>query len=256
MVQCSGQTTGDISLTHPTPAGAAGIPAPPWSRPRAARERARAPLSRDAIVEAALRVLDRDGYDGLSMRRVAEELGTGVASLYWHLANKEELLQLVLDRVIGEVDIPAPEPERWQEQLKEIAREWRRVYANHRDVARISQGRIPVGPNALMATEALLAILRSARLPDQVSAHAVDLLALYMDAVAVEHGAGLPSPAGEDVPPHEVVAMIRDYFASLPPERFPNLVALAEPLTTGGSDVRFEFGLDLIIRGLAAFVPT
>jgi len=200
-------------------------------------------------------VLDREGYDGLSMRRVAEELRTGVASLYWHLANKEELLQLVLDRVIGELHLPAPEPGRWQEQLKEIAREWRGVYARHRDVARISQGRIPIGPNALAAGEAILAILRSARLPDQVAAHAVDLLALYLDAVAVEQASGFPSPAGEDVPIEELVAMIRGYYASLPPERFPNLVALADPLTTGGPDVRFEFGLDLIIRGLAAFAP-
>src|SRR5262249_48625418 len=132
---------------RPPPPAPPEVPEPPWSRRRATRERPRSPLSREAIVEAALRVLDREGYDGLSMRRVAEELRTGVASLYWHLANKEELLQLVLDRVIGEVHLPAPDPERWQEQLKELAREWRAVYARHRDVARISHGRVPIRPH-------------------------------------------------------------------------------------------------------------
>src|SRR5689334_22041333 len=75
------------------PARASSVPEPPWrSHAQAAR---RVPLTRESILEAALRVLDRDGMDGLSMRRVAQELGTGPASLYWHVRNKGELLQLL-----------------------------------------------------------------------------------------------------------------------------------------------------------------
>src|SRR5215211_3595236 len=94
------------------------VPDPPWQAPSRPRP-ARAPLSRDAIVHAALRVMDREGSAGLSMRRVAEELGTGPASLYWHVANKDALINLIIDQVASEVPLPEPDPDRWQEQLKD-----------------------------------------------------------------------------------------------------------------------------------------
>ena len=99
------------------------LPAPPWQRypPERTRRRGREPITREAIVDAALRLLDRDGLDELSMRRLADELDTGPASLYWHVGSKDGLLELVFDRLIGEVELPAPEPARWQEQVKEVA---------------------------------------------------------------------------------------------------------------------------------------
>src|SRR6266496_4643293 len=105
------------------------IPEPPWRL----RERAapRVPLTRESILEAALRVLDRDGMEGLSMRRVAEELGTGPASLYWHVRNKGELLQLLFERVTGEIQLPEPNPARWQDQLRDLARQMRAVMNRH-----------------------------------------------------------------------------------------------------------------------------
>ena len=88
---------------------------------RAPRERA---LSREAIAAAALAIVDAEGLDAMTMRRVAQELGTGAASLYAHVAGKEELLELVVERVIGEVEIPdEPDPEHWQEQLKDGLRD-------------------------------------------------------------------------------------------------------------------------------------
>jgi AcrR family transcriptional regulator len=78
-----------------------------------------------------LRLLDRDGLDALSMRRGADELGTGAASLYWHVGSKDGLLDLVFDRVIGEQPIPAPDPKRWKEQLKEVARAQRSASIRH-----------------------------------------------------------------------------------------------------------------------------
>src|ERR1700748_3245060 len=103
------------------------IPAPPWQRlpDRSSRKR-REPISREAIVAAAIQLLDREGLTALSMRRLGEQLGAGAASLYWHVGSKDGLLDLVLDELIGEVEIPAPDPARWQEQLKEMARSQRR----------------------------------------------------------------------------------------------------------------------------------
>ncbi len=230
----------------------ARVPEPPWLRPAKRRTPPRTPLSRESIVEAALRVLDREGLDGVSMRRVAEELDTTAGALYWHVRNKEELLGLVFDRVAGEIELPAPDPSRWQEQFKEVAREARRVLLRHRDIARFSIGRIPLGPNVLRITEWMLALLRGARVPDGTAAYAGDLFGLYVGAHAFEETLGLSSPTGEPLPAGDVLAMMRGYLASLPPAQFPNTVELVDELMSGGPDDRFEFGLDVIVRGLAA----
>ena len=95
------------------------IPRPPWERPLSKRA-ARTPLSRDAIVDAALGIVDREGAGALSMRRVAVELGTGPASLYAHVNDKEELENLIIDRIAGEVPLPVPDPARWREQVKQL----------------------------------------------------------------------------------------------------------------------------------------
>jgi AcrR family transcriptional regulator len=226
-------------------------PEPAWrtpSRPASTRR----PLSRDAIVDAALRVLERDGAEGFSMRRVASELGTGAGALYWHVANKEELLLLAFDRVVDDVRLPEPDPARWKEQLRDVGWEMLRLMRAHRGIARISLGRIPVGPNLVRFAEWLLVLLRGAGIPDRAAALAGDLLGLYVGAFAYEESLGVASPDGRDRPVEEVVAMIGGYFASLPPEQFPNITALTGELMGGGPDERFAFGMDVIIEGLAA----
>ena len=125
----------------------------------------RRPLTRDAIVDAALTLLDREGLAGLSMRKLAQELGAGAASLYWHVGDKEELLSLLLDRIVGEGEPPEPDPANWQEQVKEMARESRRLLQSHRDAAQISMGRIPAGPHSMPVLERYLAVLAAAGLP-------------------------------------------------------------------------------------------
>ncbi|HZU40106.1 MAG TPA: TetR/AcrR family transcriptional regulator, partial [Solirubrobacteraceae bacterium] len=226
-------------------------PRPPWLPPPRARRRPA--LTPEAIVEAALRVVDSEGFDALTMRRVAQELGTGGASLYAHVESKEALVTLLMDRVIGELEVPwPPDPERWREQLKELARRVKAIYNSHRDIARGALARIPTGANATDRMERILALLRASGLPDRVVAYAADLLPLYVTAVAYEES--LYEARGwtrEDLV--GFVAELRAYFESLPPERFPNTVALASALTAGAEgDERFEFGLEVILRGLEA----
>jgi AcrR family transcriptional regulator len=229
------------------------IPEPPWKAgPR--QRPARPPLSREAIVDAAFRVLDRDGAGNLSMRRVAEELGTGPASLYWHVAGKDALIDLLVDRVAGEVSLPEPDPAHWQEQLRGWVLEVRRVFDRHPGVAGLTLGRIPVGPNVVRWAEWTLALLRGAGIPDRIAAFAGDLLGLYLGASSYE--ATLPpmtSPTGEPLSAEESVAMIRGYFASLPADRFPNVLATLDELFGGSAEERFELGLDVILRGLASY---
>jgi AcrR family transcriptional regulator len=228
---------------------AAPVPEPPWwrSREEAARTERR-PLTREAIVEAALVVLEREGMAGLSMRKLAQELGTGAASLYWHVRDKEELLSLLLDRIVGEAEVPDPDPEHWQDQVKELLRSARRLLSKRRDAAQISLGRIPAGPNSLPVMERNLAVAAASGLPPRLIALATDMFALYVGAFAYEESLRVPPLGGEEASSEQLA----EYFRSLPPERFPNLVALADDLTAGDQDERFEFAIELLVRGLEA----
>jgi AcrR family transcriptional regulator len=230
---------------------AAGVPEPPWrSAPRSA---GRTPLTREAIVDAALRVIDADGMDGLSMRRVGEELGTGAASLYWHVRNKDQLLQLIFERVVEEVQLPEPDPARWREQLSDLADQMRAILTSHRDVARLSLGRIPSGPALAVVTEWLFTLLKPVGIPDDVIAYLGDLFALYVGAFAFEESLGTASFTGSDLSPEQFFTMLKDYVMSLPPELFPHTQRVVDALFSGGPDARFAFGVDLMLRGLATY---
>jgi AcrR family transcriptional regulator len=209
-------------------------------------------LTQEAIVDAALRIVDREGLDALTMRTVAHTLGTGPASLYAHVANKDQLVELLVERVIGEIEIDGePDPERWTEQLKQTARAMRRTFASHGDLARASFGRIPTGENALRGAEWMTALLRAGGVSDSVTGLAVDMLAAYVMAIAYEDGLGVARGISE-TEMLGFVAQLRGYYENLPPDRFPNLVALAGELTAGDGDTRFEFGLEVLVRGLEA----
>jgi AcrR family transcriptional regulator len=202
------------------------------------------------ITDAALAIVDADGMDGLSMRRLAERLGTGPASLYAHVSGKPELLQLLIDRVAGEAPQIVPDPERWEEQLKEYLRAIRNALAAHRDLAGASLANIPTGPNAIAAIEVLLGILRAGGLPDNVIAFAVDLLPQYITVDAYE--GSLFEQRMEREP--EYFEALFAYFRSVPADRYPNFAALADLMMGEGDppDARFEFGLDVLVRGLAS----
>lgn len=231
----------------------APIPEPPWKQPPRARP-PRTPLTQRVIVDAALRVLEREGSEGLSMRRVAEELGTGPASLYWHVANKDELINLLIDRVASEIALPPPDPDRWEAQLKEWVLQAREVFKRYPGVASLTLGRIPVGPTLVRWTEWGLALLRGAGIPDRIASYAFDLLGLYLGATSFEESMPPPAPNGQPLSVDELAQMIRGYFASLPKDQFPNVHATLDELVSGGPEERFRLGLEVITRGLASYI--
>jgi AcrR family transcriptional regulator len=203
-------------------------------------------------VDAALRVLDAEGLAAVTMRRVADELGTGPSSLYAHVADKDAMVEALLDRVIGEVEVPEViDPDRWEEQLKDMLRSGRATFGQHRDIARASLGTIPTGEHALAYTNALVGILLAGGVSRRVAALSVDILALYFTATAFEE-----SLENYDFESEEAVAgfhrELQGFFAGLPADRYPYLVDMAGPITTGDRDERFEFGLDLLVRGIAS----
>ena len=235
---------------------ATDIPVPPWKRTRQSGT-GRVPLTRDLIVETALRLLDRDGLDGVSMRRVAEELGTGAASLYAHVANKEELLDLVHDRVLAEIVIPDPDPDHWQDQLREVGMQMYRVYGVHRDIAAVNLANIPTTPNALRAAERVFAIMLAGGVPPKAAAWSLDRMALYITADAYEGSILAKRQKESGLPMDEFIESfvggVRDYYASLPPDQFPMLTKHLGEMADGSSIERFQFGLDMIIRSLESY---
>ena len=225
------------------------LPEPPWSS-RKAKRPARAPITREAITDAALRIVDAEGLEALSMRRLADQLGCQASALYGHVSGKSEVLQLLIDHVAGDIEVPDPDPERWQEQVKDVLRAIHRTFLAHRDLAGASLANIPTGPNAMRVVDRFLALLLAGGLSRQAAAYAADLLPQYVTASAYEFS--LFERRVEREP--EYFEQLGAYYKALPADRFPVLAALVDQLMAPDEEpaARFEFGLDVIMRGLAA----
>ncbi|MEV1171566.1 TetR/AcrR family transcriptional regulator [Nonomuraea sp. NPDC049784] len=240
-------------------AGSEDFPTPPWrkSRKPAALKRQ---LSQDLIVEAGLRIVDAEGLEALSMRRVAQEFDTGPASLYAHVANKEELLELIYERVLGEIELPERDPSRWKEQLRAYAMEAHRVLSAHSDLARVALANIPSGENSIRAGEFVFGLLIEAGMSPRDASLSMDRISLYVTGDAYEgslhyarmRAAGLDSP--QEYFEH-FVRQISDYYRALPSERFPHIRKFVDELIADDGEDRFRYGLDLILDGIEARMP-
>lgn len=220
------------------------------SRARTTPER----LSADRIVDVAIGQMRDRGYDAVTMRSIAKELGTGPASLYAHVANRQELDALVLDRVASTWELPEVDPARWDEQLRAAMHDMLALYRDHPGVARAAMGIIPMQPGALSGMERLVSMMLAGGVPARLAAWFCDLMALYVGGIAVEEDIWREREADggmeRDHAAHET--QMRDFMAALPPEHFPNLVALAPIMASGDGDERFTFGVDVLIAGLKA----
>lgn len=183
------------------------------------------------------------------MRRVADEIGVSASSLYGYVANKEELVQLVLEQIMTEIPPPRPGAD-WQDMLRSWARETLAVFRRHPGVAGLTLGRVPFGPSLLRGLELMLASLRSAGMPDQVAAFAGDLGSLYVAAFA--HELDVTPVSGQA----DFAAQAGAWLKSLPRDEYPSIVELADQIVAGGMSDRFEWGLDVLIRGLATYLTS
>jgi AcrR family transcriptional regulator len=206
-------------------------------------------LTIGAIVAAAIEVIDDGGVSGLSMRRVAEHLGTGVASLYAHVSGKDELLELVFDELVGQVPLEEPDPEHWRDQAHRMLRDFRDILVAHSDAALAGLGRVPTSPQTMAAAEAMVAVLRAGGLTDKVIALGFDQLMLYVSAGAFE--ASLYTKGGASAEDLErYFNDVHKFYVALPPDRFPVLQSISPEMFEHGADERFEFGLDLLLSGM------
>lgn len=133
-----------------------------WLRP-VRQGRGEPPLSRERIVQAAIDILDGDGADALTMRRVAEQLGVSAPSLYWHVKTKDDVLDLAVDHVFDEIRPGASTPaEPWRRRIEDLALAWRSTLIRHPWVAPVAAARPSLGPNFLDRMELLQATLHKA----------------------------------------------------------------------------------------------
>lgn len=208
----------------------------------------REPLSRERVLRAAMAVADAGGIAALTIRSLAEELGVKPMSVYHYVANKDEILDLIVDLVFGEIDLPEPDGD-WRAGMRRRADSARRVLKEHHWAIGLLQSRIHPGPNTLRHHNAFIGALRVAGFSVELTAHAFALIDSYVYGFALSEAA-LPIHGPESVADTAATMMAQLFDA----DAYPHLVAF----TTGhvmqpGYDfgAEFGFGLDLILDGLA-----
>lgn len=203
-------------------------------------------LSKERVVVEAIRLADREGVNGLSMRRLASALGSGAMSLYHYVASKEELLDAMIDIIYEEIELPPIDTD-WQSAMRARAVSARQVLVRHPWAIGLLESRTSPGPANLRHHEAVFACLRRAGFSILMATHANWLLDSYVFGFALQE-ASLPFETAD-----ELTEMITDvYLPQLLPDEFPYLNESAAALVAAGYDPaeEFIFGLDLVLAAL------
>jgi AcrR family transcriptional regulator len=218
-------------------------------------------LSRDEIVDAAIAIADAEGPDAVSMRRIAQVLRAGTMSLYWHIANKEHLLDLMLDALLAEVEVPDPSGD-WQADLRAYARSARAVLLRHRWVIDFIGGRPGMGPNTLRSIDRSLALLDGLPLDLATAMTILQSITTYVTGVVVRELQELRlerqlEQSGASA--EEMEAEARAWGARLQAAGgFEHFVQIFEqnvdPDARETREQRFTFGLDCLLDGIAVHV--
>jgi len=206
----------------------------------------RIPLTRERVLHSAVALADASGSETLSMRKLGEALGVEAMSLYNHVANKEDLLDGMIDVVFAEIDLPTGWPG-WRAAMRQRAISARRVLSRHGWAIGLMESRSSPGPATLRHHDAVIGCLRDAGFSIELAAHAFSVLDSYIYGFALQERS-LPFPT-----PKQTADLAQDILASFPADKYPHLAELtARHVLQPGYDYgdEFEFGLDLILDGL------
>jgi AcrR family transcriptional regulator len=211
-------------------------------------------LSRQRIVRAAIAIADRDGLDALTMRRVAHKLGAGTMSLYWHVRNKDELIELMRDEVAGEHTLqPSGD---WRSDLTRFARDTRAMFLRHPWLASVAFGTPPLGPNSLRQDELTMAAMSSLGVDLQTQGAIGAVVYFFVIGFVLRELAQEQVQQRTGATIQEWRAQVAPYIQQqLATGRYPNL---QRAYTSGGdldNDAAFEFILNLILDAMAARFP-
>ncbi|MGA2295650.1 MAG: TetR/AcrR family transcriptional regulator C-terminal domain-containing protein [Acidimicrobiales bacterium] len=206
----------------------------------------RSPLTRERVLKAGVQFADENGIVALSMRKLGEALGVEAMSLYNHVANKDDLLDGMVNAVFSEIELPSGK-DGWKKAMRQRAISTRRALSRHPWAIELMQSRVKSGPATLRHHDAVIGTLRDAGFSIVMTAHAFALIDNYIYGFAQQE-ASLPFQAGE------VTAEVAEMFVKqMSPEQYPHLTEFAiEHVLKAGYDfgLEFEFGLDLILDGL------
>jgi AcrR family transcriptional regulator len=223
------------------------------SGPRARRRKA--PITVEQVVDTALAVIAAEGYEALTMRRLAGALDTGPASLYAHVVNKADLDELLIGRLCAGIVLPDPDPASWRKQILAVCAQLRDQYLEYPGISRAALAMAPTDLEILRVSEGMLAILRAGDIAPQAAAWAIDALMLYVAGycleISVMHQRKTRNDADWVVDRDE----LRRRLASLPAETFPQTTRHATELTAGEGHDRFDFTIALMIDGVVARQP-
>ena len=208
-------------------------------------------LTSQAVVAGALAIIDAEGLEALSIRKLAARLGVTPMAIYWHVRNKDELLDGVAASIFEGIDLSVDAASGWQDQLRNLLESMIGALQMHPSAAILLSTRTVASESGLRPTEVLLDIFRRAGFPaaeaTQVARH---VLSTVTSLVSSESGV---VARDEPEPVIEARQQARTYLESLPPDSFPRLVEAAVPLSEGvDPDTYVAFGLDLLMAGIEA----
>lgn len=213
----------------------------------------RTPLSRDRVLRSAMTVADAGGIGSLTIRSLAQQLGVKPMSVYHYVANKDEILDAIVDLVFSEIELPVAGGH-WRTEMRRRSISARRVLSCHPWAIALLQSRLKPGPATLRHHDAIIGTLRGAGFSVDLTAHAFALIDSYVFGFALSEAA-LPIH-GPDSVADVAESMMQDFFDA---DAFPHLLEfttehILKPDYDFGKE--FEFGLDLILDGLARSIPT
>jgi AcrR family transcriptional regulator len=209
------------------------------------------PITADRITDAALQVVATEGYDALTIRSVANVLGTGPSSLYAHIVNKADIDDLLIGRLCSQIVLPEPDPARWRQQIRDVCAQIRDQYLKYPGIPRAALAMVPTNLETLRVSEGLLAILLAGGIEPRTAAWAIDVLSLYVAVYALETSMVQQRQKGPDATWVLSQDELLRRFSALPEATFPLTRRYATELTSGAGHERFDFALGLLIDNLA-----
>ena len=206
----------------------------------------RVPLNRERVLHAAVALADGRGIELLTMRALGEELGVEAMSLYYYVANKDELLDGMVDLVYSEIELPSREAD-WKVAIRRMAMSAREAFSRHRWAITLMETRTRPGPANLRHHDSVIGCLRGAGFSIKQAIHAFSLLDSYVSGFALQE-LTMPFDTSE-----ELAEAAESILAQFPAAEYPHLAeTITEHVTKSGYDYADEFkvGLDLILDGI------
>lgn len=210
----------------------------------------RAPLDRERILRAAIALADAGGLGRLSMRRLGQRLGVEAMSLYKHVANKEEVLEGIVDLIVGDIYVPESAGS-WKGSMRARALSMRELFLRHPWAVGLLEARRTLGPIALRYCDAVLGVLRRGGFSTAAAVHAFSLIDSYAYGFSIQEKS-LPSG------PAESAAVTEQFLRQLPVSEYPHLAETAAHVLRSGFDAarEFEVGLDLLLEAVEGWRDT